>query len=93
MEKLTVNELFKKFYENNVNGGKEIYGVIVYSSHNWDDEYSLEARSYKVSSNNKRFFDGKTSNSYFGTSLDGSDVNVRLDKYYWDIDYCYLLNE
>ena len=72
---------------------KPIHGVIVYKQENWSQEYSLEARSYKVSSRNKAFEHWAGSNSLFGSSLDGTDEMVRLDWYGWKIDYCYLLEE
>lgn len=100
MEKLTYRDLFIAFKKyNREHGitrqfdGNAIYGVIVYKESNFAEPYPLEARSYKVSSANKRFIDYMCGSSMFGTSLDGTDDGVRLDLYDWEIDYCYLLNE
>ena len=65
--------------------------VVVFKASNFKKEYSLEERSYRIQSNNgKRFFPTMLGSSIYGTSLDGSDKNVRLDYYRWEIDYCYL---
>ena len=110
MEHLTYQELRKALCEFNeredirVKGtGKSIKGVIVFKSENWpEDNYSLEARSYLVSSDNKAFIPGQMGYSIFGSSLDGSDPGVRLEAYMaeerggadgWKVDYCYLLEE
>lgn len=66
-----------------------IYGVIVYKSSNWKEQYSLESRSYRVSNANK-MFRLACSNSLFGNSIDGTDTGVRLDWYNWEVDYCYM---
>lgn len=107
MKKLTYAELRHEFCEFNRNheirskGNKQyITGVIVFKQESWPDtEYSLEARSYRVSSDNKAFIDGMGGYSIFGGSLDGSDPCVRLEAYMkaerggengWIVDYCYL---
>lgn len=73
--------------------GKTLHGVVVYSQSNWDKEYSLESRSYRVCSNDPAFTSGKISNRISGDSLDGSDIGVRLDIYKWKSEYAYLLEE
>ena len=45
------------------------------------NSYSWESRTYLVSSNCKAYQAGKAGYSIFGTSVDGSDVGVRLDLY------------
>ena len=103
-KKITYAELCKKFREwnekhDNSETGESITGVIVFRASNWDTLYSLESRSYRVSSNNRGFQIGKIANSIFGNSLDGTDRGVRLDWYMfseekpWKIDYCYLDKE
>jgi len=67
-----------------------IRGVIVYKSENWDKPYSLESRSYEVWNSNRCWQAGKIANSLFGSALDGSDNDVRLDWYEWAVDYCYM---
>lgn len=68
--------------------------VIVYSQSNWKTQYSLESRSYVIVNNkelNKFLAKGKISNSLWGSSLDGTDLNVRLDRQEWKIEDCYIL--
>ena len=102
MEKLTLSQLFEKFYkfneENNVHSQfsePSIYGVIVFKESNWKTKYSLESRSYVVNSSNKLFVSGCGGNSIYATNLDHTDNDIRLDAYLnsWEIDYCYLLKE
>lgn len=88
---MTYHEL-KEAMEQANRDGIERQGVIVYSQSNWKREFSLESRSYVVSSNNRCFQDGKIANSMFGSNIEGTDKNVRLDLYGWDIDYCYMLD-
>ena len=66
-------------------------GVIVYSESNWPyDHYSLGARSYRTSSDEKYFGYWYNGRSLFANSLDGSDF-ARLDYFpNWKIDYCYI---
>lgn len=73
--------------------GQEMKAVIVYKQDNWDEEYSLEARSYVVSNASKYFDEGMISNSIIGSALDGSDPCVFLHRYNWEVAYCYILNE
>ena len=107
MQKITYGELKKAFYnfneQNNIRTkgtGKAIKGVIVFKSENWPTEnYSLESRSYEVSSDNKAFISGMGGYSIYGSSLDGTDNGVRLEQCIeyewgdWKVDYCYLLEE
>lgn len=104
MEKLTYEEFRSKMYEHNrVNNGKEyetaISGVIVITSDSFNKEYSLEERSYEVSSFNKAYMSGMGGYSIYGSSIDGSDKNVRLERYLreekggptgWKVEYCYF---
>lgn len=86
MEKLTLREL-----ERTYKSWKR--AVIVYTTDSFDREYSLESRSYEINSSSKFFDPYKNGSSLYGTTLDKSDVNVRLDWYFgiWKIDYCYIL--
>ena len=98
MKKITWTEMTKNLWKHNEDNNitckgtdeNPIYGVVVYKASNWDKEYSLESRSYVVSSSNKAFIPGQISNSIFANSLDGSDIGVRLDWYSWEVDYCYM---
>ena len=77
---------------------EKTYIVAVITEDSFDVEYSLDARSYLISSDNKAFIDGMGGYSIFASSLDGSDVGVRLEQYLevegnkngWKIDYCYI---
>lgn len=75
----------------------ELVGVIVFKQESFEKEYSLEARSYKVTNDNKGFIPGMFSSSIFGDALDGTDDYVRLDWYMyddkdpWEVEYCYFL--
>ena len=71
---------------------KPLHAVAVFSSNNWPDEnYSLESRSYKFSSDNKAFKSCMSGYSCFAEALDGTDPRVDITKYDWEIEYCYLL--
>ena len=104
--KMTYKELKNYFTEYNKKPGwvnNPIKGVIVFKEDNWpDNNYSLESRSYIVSSDNKAFIASMGGYSIYGSSLDGSDKNVRLEQYMedeyagkggWRVDYCYLIEE
>lgn len=97
MEKLTKEQLFNAFYKFNQEhenatqfSETSITGVIVFKASNWKEPYSLESRSYRVSSANKRFLYRCSGNSIYASNLDGTDQCVRLDWYNWEVDYCYL---
>ena len=69
-----------------------LYGVVVFTEDTFSVPYTLEERSYRVSSDNKAFIYGMISNSVFANCLDGKDNGVRLDCYIgdWKVDYCYM---
>lgn len=100
MKKLTYSEFCNRMWEhdkdhsNNEDYRDSIYGVIVYKASNWPDHnFTEKERSYRVSSCNRCFQDGKIANSMFGDCLDDTDLGVRLDWYNWEVDYCYMLEE
>lgn len=69
----------------------DITAVIVYKQSNFTKPYSEIERSYRVNNRSgKIFFKGMFGRSMIGNSLDGTDLNVRLDIYMWEIDYCYF---
>lgn len=86
------------------NPTKHLTGYIVFSECSFQDKNtSLAARTYKVSSFNKAYrpnmLNGRT---IYGSALDGSDPNARLDtqmiaehggKTGWRVDYCLLTGE
>lgn len=76
-----------------------VCGHIVFSADSFTAPYSEEERTYVVSSNNKAFQPNMGGYSIYGTSLDGSDVNVRLEQYMhlerggkdgWKVERCYM---
>ena len=75
--------------------------VAVISADSFEQEYSLEARSYEFTNDNKAFMPTMLSRSIYADSLDGSDRGVRLDRYLeaegnsngWKVDYCYIMSE
>jgi hypothetical protein len=75
--------------------------VIVFTNRSFGvlKQYTLEERSYKVSSDAKWFDNNKNGMSLFGDCLDGKDNGVRLDHYMrltpeegkrWEVEYCYI---
>lgn len=77
-------------------------GCIVFTEDSFDKPYSLEARTYAVSSDNKAYQPNMGGYSIYGSALDGSDSLVRLERYMaaekggkngWKVDYCYLTDE
>lgn len=102
MKHLTYGELKEAMIEHNRKFGlkeKPLVGVIVFTEHSFKQAYPLLARSYRVNSHNKAFIDGMSGYSIFGSSLDGTDIYVRLEQYMsderggmngWYVDYCYI---
>lgn len=78
---------------------EKLNGVIVFKSDSFEKDYPEEERSYVVSSNNKAFYPDACGYSLYGSSLDGSDIGVRLEQYMsyktgvkgWEVEYCYFL--
>lgn len=74
-------------------------GYIVFTEDSFSEPYSLESRTYAVSSNNKAFQANCGGYSIFGSNLDGTDPIIRLDAYManehggkngWKIERCYM---
>lgn len=97
---MTYPELRNLFIEHNKEHlGETVTAYIVFSESNWPDcNYPLQSRTYEVRSDNKAFRSSCCSTSLFGSCMDGSDQDVRLDWYMedfvnkdgWVVDYCYL---
>ena len=70
----------------------DIKAYIVYKKCNFTLDYSEAERTYVINNRSgKAFFKTPSgSQSMYGYSLDGSDCGVRLDKYDWEIEYCYF---
>lgn len=101
MKKITYQEMAKAFreHENTVKDGTHLTGYIVFTEDSFTKPYSLEARTYSVSSNNKAYLPNMGGYSIYGSCIDGTDPLVRLEAYMaaekggkngWKVDYCYL---
>ena len=97
-KELTYGEMAARFREAERNG-KHLDGLITFSEDSFTKPYSLEARTYMVSSQNKAFQPNMGGYSIFGSALDGSDSYVRLEQYMaaekggkdgWKIERCYI---
>lgn len=103
MKKLTYAELCTAFRAaERENPPRHITGAIVFTENSFTKPYSLESRTYIVSSDNKAYQPNKCGYSIFGSASDGSDPFVRLEAYMaaerggangWKVDYCYLVDE
>ena len=97
-KELTYGEMAARFREAERNG-KHLDGLITFSEGSFTKPYSLEARTYMVSSQNKAFQPNMGGYSIFGSALDGTDSYVRLEQYMaaekggedgWKIERCYI---
>lgn len=96
MKKLSWNE-FKNIMKKNTNNN--INGVIVFTKDSFNKKYDELSRSYRVNSSEKVFNDTMGGFSLYVSSLDGTDLGVRLERYMkvygndngWKVDYCYML--
>ena len=91
-------EMAQKFREAEKNGN-HLDGYIVFTEDSFTEKYPLESRTYVVSSDNKAYRPNMGGYSIYGTSLDGTDKNVRLEAYMaaekggkdgWQIERCYM---
>lgn len=101
MKKISYAEMaaiFRK-HERETTDGTHITGYIVFTEDSFTKPYSLEARTYSVSSNNKAYLPNMGGYSIYGSSIDGTDPLVRLESYMaaekggkdgWKVDYCYI---
>lgn len=102
MDKMTYKELKQYFTDYNNkhdHNSSHVIGCIVFTEDSFTRPYSLESRTYEVSSDNKAFVPGMGGYSIFGWCMDGTDPGVRLERYmeeeagvdgHWKVDYCYL---
>ena len=81
---------------------QHLTGYIVFSPASFTKEYSVESRTYVVSSDNKAYQPNKGGSSIFAVALDGSDAGVRLEQYMaaeyggkdgWQIERCYMMSD
>ena len=77
-------------------------GYIVFSQASFNKPYSLESRTYVVSSDNKAYQPNRNGYSIYADSLDGTDQGVRLEQYMasekggpdgWQIERCYMMSD
>ena len=103
MKKITYEEMATAFRHHEKQGTiKHLTGYIVFTEDSFNKPYSLEARTYCVSSNNKAYIPNMRGYSIYGTAIDGSDPWVRLERYMaaekggkngWKVEYCYIEND
>jgi hypothetical protein len=77
---MTYKEL-KNYFRAAERNRQHLTGYIVFSPASFIREYSLESRTYVVSSDNKAFQPRMGGYSIFASSMDGSDQNIRLEQY------------
>lgn len=102
MEKITYAQLTAIFRRHEqTNPDDHLHGAIVFTEDSFNEQYSLDSRTYLLSSNNKAFLPNMGGYSIYASAKDGSDPLVRLDAYMaaehggdggWKVDYCYLCN-
>lgn len=99
---MTYQEMKNHFREVEKECGEHITGYIVFSQDSFTKPYSLESRTYVVSSDNKAFQPNKGGYSIFAEALDGTDQGVRLEQYMaeeyggkdgWKVERCYMKND
>ena len=95
---MTYSEL-KDYFRQSEKNNQHVTGYITFTKDSFNKPYSEESRTYVVSSDNKAFIPGMGGYSIFGSALDGSDNNVRLDQYMydehgtktgWKVERCYI---
>ena len=81
---------------------QHLTGYIVFSQASFTKEYSVESRTYVVSSDNKAFQPNMGGYSIYASAMDGSDPIVRLEQYIaveyggkdgWQIERCYMMSD
>lgn len=92
----------KNYFRAAERANQHLTGYIVMSPASFEQEYSLESRTYVVSSDNKAYQPNKGGYSIFAVALDGSDAGVRLEQYMsvefggtggWQIERCYMMSD
>ena len=78
---------------------EHVSGCVVITADSFSAPYSEAARTYVISSDNKAYQPNMGGYSVYGSSLDGSDSMVRLERYLavehggkdgWKIERCYM---
>lgn len=99
---LSYEDMAQRFRSQERSGtGRHLTGYIVFTEDSFDKPYSVEERTYVVSSDNKAFKPNMGGYSIYARSLDGKDPLVRLEAYMadehggkdgWKIERCYFKN-
>lgn len=99
---MTYQEMARRFCEVEKSREKSVDGYIVFTEDSFSQPYTEQQRTYVVSSNNKAYIPGMGGFSVYGSSLDGSDTNVRLERYMadlhggkdgWKVERCYMKDD
>ena len=98
---MTYGQLTSAFYaQESKMEDKHLLGHVVFTQDSFTKPYSEASRTYVISSDNKAFIPGMGGYSIYGSSLDGTDVCVRLEGYMaaekggkdgWKVEKCYLV--
>ena len=98
---ISYQELTRRFRDAEKQG-EHMKGYIVFTADSFQKPYTAFERTYVVSSDNKAFQSGQGGYSIYGSSLDGEDIGVRLDRLMADeyggkdgfkIERCYVLQD
>ena len=104
----TTYEIIKKEFQNieriNFKFGTNFHlnAEITFSQESFTKIYPEESRTYIISSDNKAFKPNMGGYSIYGRSIDGTDPNVRLEKYMfneqggedgWKIEKAFIISE
>ena len=99
-ERISYAELVQMFRDHEGKHPEEhLTGILVFTEDSFEQTYSLAARTYLVSSDNKAYQPKMGGYSIYGACADGTDPMVRLEKYMaaeqggkngWKVEYCYL---
>ena len=82
MQKIKFSEL--------IDNPKWSKAVIVYKQSSFNKPYTEQERSYEIYNGQWGLDSSKMGRCIIGNCLDGKDFNIRLDRYCWEIDYCYI---
>ena len=92
---LSWDELVEKFKAHNAENpdADSITAHIVISADSFDEEYTEAERTYVITSNNNAFRDDKKGDAIIISAVDGTDNDVRLDWYDWEIESAWIVLE
>lgn len=96
-----MTDIFREFERDN-KSDKHLTGYIIFTKDSFKDSYSEESRTYIVTSGCKAFMSNMGGYSIYGSCLDGTDSNVRLEQYIenehfrdngWKVEKCYMIED